>query len=68
MILVKTYSSLPSDRAEILRYAGCKAENEDNTRWFLEQHPEFELVMEQQLFPGRETDGFYIAKFNRRSL
>ncbi len=28
MILVKTYSSLPIDRAEILRYAGCKAENE----------------------------------------
>lgn len=29
MILVKTYSTLPIDRAEILRYAGCKEENEE---------------------------------------
>lgn len=45
----------------------CKAENEENTRWFLEKHPEFELEWEKQIFPSRETDGFYIAKLVKRS-
>lgn len=45
----------------------CKAENEENTKWFIEHHPEFELEKETQIFPARETDGFYIAKFKRRS-
>lgn len=45
----------------------CKAENEENTRWFLEKHPEFELEWEKQIFPARETDGFYIAKLVKRS-
>lgn len=45
----------------------CKAENEENTRWFVENCPQFELEWERQIFPGRETDGFYIAKFTRRS-
>ena len=46
----------------------CKAENEENTTWFVENHPQFELNWGKQIFPGRETDGFYIAKFTRRSL
>lgn len=45
----------------------CRAENEENTKWFVENYPEFELKWEKQIFPGRETDGFYIAKFSRRS-
>ena len=45
----------------------CKAENEENTKWFLMQHPEFYLEWEKQIFPGRETDGFYIAKLVKRS-
>ena len=45
----------------------CKAENEENTRWFLTKHPEFELEWEKQIFPARETDGFYIAKLVKRS-
>ena len=45
----------------------CKAENEENTKWFLNQHPEFELDLEKQIFPTRETDGFYIAKLVKRS-
>lgn len=54
-----------------LIYSTCtisRSENEENTKWFVEQHPEFELEWEKQIFPGRETDGFYIAKFSRRSL
>lgn len=46
----------------------CRAENEENTKWFAENHPQFEMEWEKQIFPGRETDGFFIAKFNRRSL
>lgn len=46
----------------------CKSENEENAKWFVENHPQFELRWEKQIFPGRETDGFYIAKFIRRSL
>lgn len=46
----------------------CRAENEENTKWFAENYPQFELAWEKQIFPGRETDGFFIAKFNRRSL
>ena len=46
----------------------CKSENEENTKWFVENHPQFELLWEKQIFPERETDGFYIAKFTRRSL
>lgn len=45
----------------------CKAENEENTKWFVENCLQFELEWEKQIFPGRETDGFYIAKFTRRS-
>lgn len=46
----------------------CRSENEENTKWFVENHPQFELHWEKQIFPGRETDGFFIAKFTRRSL
>lgn len=46
----------------------CKSENEENAKWFVKNHPQFELRWEKQIFPGRETDGFYIAKFIRRSL
>ena len=45
----------------------CRAENEENVKWFVENYPEFELKWEKQILPGRETDGFYIAKFSRRS-
>ncbi|MFV0465106.1 MAG: 16S rRNA (cytosine(967)-C(5))-methyltransferase RsmB [Lachnospiraceae bacterium] len=45
-----------------------KQENEDNTIWFLNQFPEFEKVSERQIFPFEEDgDGFYIAKFKRKS-
>lgn len=45
----------------------CKKENEDNVSWFALKYPEFQLEWEEQIFPSRETDGFYIAKFKRRN-
>lgn len=48
-----------------LVYSTCtihRAENEENTRWFLENHPKFRLRKERQLLPGADRgDGFYIA-------
>ena len=48
-----------------LLYSTCtihREENEENVAWFLRQYPEFELVKERQMLPGRDTgDGFYIA-------
>lgn len=53
-----------------LLYSTCtvhKKENEDNTRWFMKNHPEFELVKEKQILPGDNGgDGFYIAMFEKR--
>ena len=34
---------------------------------FLENHPEFTLLLERQIFPDAgEGDGFYMAKFIRK--
>ncbi len=53
----------------VLLYSTCtmnRMENEENTAWFLEGHPEFSLVTERQIFPDEgELDGFYIAKLLR---
>ena len=53
-----------------LLYSTCtvhKGENEENTKWFLEQHSEFALLKEQQMFPGAGGgDGFYIAMFEKK--
>ena len=55
----------------ILLYSTCtmdKMENEDNVAWFLEHHPEFELMKMQQIFP-KETygDGFFLAKLQKKA-
>ena len=53
-----------------LMYSTCtisRIENEENAGWFAEKHPEFDLEWEKQIFPSDITDGFYIAKFIRRS-
>ena len=52
-------------------YSTCtmdKMENEDNVTWFLKQHPQFELVKMQQIFP-QETygDGFFLAKLQKKA-
>ena len=44
----------------------CKNENEENARWFGETFTEFEMKWGKQIFPSRDSDGFYIAKFKRR--
>lgn len=53
-----------------LMYSTCtidRMENEENTAWFLQQNPQFELVMERQIFPDEgEGDGFYMAKMIRK--
>ena len=52
-----------------LLYSTCtihRGENEDNAGWFVRQNPEFGLIREQQMLPGRDGgDGFYIAMFRR---
>ena len=51
-----------------LIYSTCtinKTENEENARWFAESFGDFALEEERQIFPARDTDGFYIARFRR---
>lgn len=53
-----------------LVYSTCtihKGENENNVTWFLKEHPEFELISSEQMFPGEiYHDGFFIAKMIRK--
>ncbi|MCD7708534.1 MAG: 16S rRNA (cytosine(967)-C(5))-methyltransferase RsmB [Clostridiales bacterium] len=53
-----------------LIYSTCtihRAENEENVEWFLKDHPQFELISEEQIFPGENGgDGFFIAKLCKR--
>jgi len=53
----------------ILIYSTCtihRGENEDNVKWFLENHGEFELLSQQQMFPQEEFgDGFFLAKMKK---
>lgn len=53
-----------------LIYSTCtmdKMENEENTEWFLREHPEFSLVEMHQIFPEKQAgDGFFLAKLKRR--
>jgi 16S rRNA (cytosine967-C5)-methyltransferase len=51
-----------------LVYATCsifKSENEDQVQWFLEQHPEYKLEDEKRLNPGKDNDGFYMARMKK---
>ena len=54
-----------------LIYSTCtihRAENEENAAWFVDSYPEFSLVKERQMLPGRDgTDGFYIAEFKKEN-
>ncbi len=53
----------------ILMFSTCtinKQENEENTRWFLDNNPDFELEIERQLIPGADDcDGFYAARMKK---
>lgn len=52
-----------------LIYSTCtihREENEENTTWFTRNYPEFRLIQDQQILPGKDTgDGFYIAHFQK---
>lgn len=54
-----------------LIYSTCtinRAENEENAAWFAAEHPQYELVTMQQIFPGEQSgDGFFIAKFKKKA-
>ncbi|MCI8639444.1 MAG: 16S rRNA (cytosine(967)-C(5))-methyltransferase RsmB [Coprococcus sp.] len=43
----------------------CRAENEENARWFTQKFPEYAMKYEEQIVPSETTDGFYIAVFKR---
>jgi 16S rRNA (cytosine967-C5)-methyltransferase len=48
-----------------LVYATCsifRSENEDQVAWFLANNPEFKLEAEKRLNPGKDNDGFYMAR------
>ncbi len=53
----------------LLLYSTCtvnRSENQENTEWFLRNHP-FELLTERQYLPGREEgDGFYLACMRKK--
>lgn len=52
-----------------LIYSTCtihREENEENTTWFARNYPEFRLIRQQQILPGKDAgDGFYIAYFQK---
>ena len=54
-----------------LLYSTCtihREENERNAEWFAREYPEFCLVKQKQMLPGKdEGDGFYIAMFQKES-
>ena len=47
----------------ILLYSTCTinpAENQENTAWFLQRHPAFQLERQEQILPGKgKNDGFF---------
>ena len=51
-------------------YSTCtihKDENDGNVEWFVKKYPEFEVISNEQMFPGGEYhDGFFIAKLVRK--
>ena len=53
----------------VLMYSTCTinpGENEENVRWFLQEHPWFTLERQQQMLPkAGENDGFFLARLVR---
>lgn len=54
----------------VLMYSTCTihpTENEENVRWFLQQHGDFTLDRQQQILPGKgKNDGFFLARLVRK--
>lgn len=53
----------------VMVYSTCTinpGENQENVAWFLEKHPDFELLDMEQIYPGEQVgDGFFYAKLRR---
>ncbi len=43
-------------------------ENRKNAEWFLESHPDYELIASEQRFITESYDGFFYAVFRKRDL
>ena len=54
----------------VLVYSTCTIHAEENTGnvdWFVKKYPEFEVLSNEQMFPGEAYhDGFFIAKLVRK--
>ena len=54
-----------------LIYSTCtihKGENEGMMEWFLKEFPQFTMLSQKQMFPGKQFhDGFFIAELKRES-
>lgn len=54
----------------ILMYSTCtinSMENEENVKWFLKEHPDFQLERQQQILPRKgQNDGFFLAKLKKQ--
>jgi 16S rRNA (cytosine967-C5)-methyltransferase len=54
----------------ILMYSTCTInimENEENVKWFLKEHPDFQLERQQQILPRKgQNDGFFLAKLKKQ--
>jgi len=52
-----------------LIYSTCTVhwgENQENTAWFLQENPDYQLIAEEQMLPGEHGgDGFYISELMR---
>ena len=55
-----------------LIYSTCtihKGENEKMMEWFLKEFPQFTMISQKQMFPGKQFhDGFFIAELKRGSF
>ena len=55
-----------------LIYSTCtihKGENEGMMEWFLKEFPQFTMLSQKQMFPGKQFhDGFFIAELKRESF
>ena len=61
--ILNNYSAMVKPHAYLI-YVTCSIlpkENEQQVHWFLERHPEFELVKQKTIYPSFGFDGFYMC-------
>ncbi len=68
--IMETYSPLVKEDGKMV-YATCSilpSESEEQTEWFLKEHPDWELEEEKRMRPDIDGfDGFYMARLIRTS-